>query len=71
MKGRLGAPDFSNDDPIGALPQRLSDEIAQRDCPAAIEPLVPRLHLRHVRQISIDLEDLFTGHHSPIRRDLA
>ena len=67
---RLGTPDLPHNDPVGALTQRLTHEIPQRDLSPAIEPGIAGLHLGEVGQVDVDLEH-FLARHNPLHwRDL-
>ena len=70
-QGCLRPTDLTDHDPVGALSKGLPHQVAERDLSAAVETGLSCLHLRHVRQVRIDLEYLFAGDNSPIGRDFA
>ena len=52
---RLGAANLADDDPVGPHPERVPDEIADRDLPLALDVLRPRLEPEHVPLVELEL----------------
>src|SRR5204863_73625 len=57
----LGPTHLADDDPGRPHPQRLPDEVAQRDHARPLETRLPRLHRDPVGMTEPQLEDLFGG----------
>jgi hypothetical protein len=68
---RLRPTDLADHDSIGTLAKGFPHEISKCDFGAAVETGLARLHLRHVRQVGVDLEYLFAGDDSSVGRHLA
>jgi hypothetical protein len=66
---RLGLPHLADDQPVGAHPQRLLDQPAQRYLAGALQARLAALHPDRVPQADLQLEHLFAGHHPLPRRD--